>query len=231
VTRGVLPLLLCLILCVPLTSQAVFTDNQLQGELWMTLQPILPQELERRAHDKEKLDALLKEMTAVFSGMIYGWSFDYRPIAPDRNVPEKLDVVPLGHIVGTTGNVKTSRAWAWATHLNDETGILVVDFRYIMTPFEVERRSAWASANMDTAVGRGRAPLVDRWESRLDALHQALKDAVRNLLRPQYYNRPEEIRGEAILAQVPLYGVDSGQYTCSARFQIRIFKVRDYPSQ
>ena len=213
----------------PLAAQAEFTDTILQGEMWMPFASIVPGELERKVSDQEKLDALLEEMQAVFSGMIYGWSFTYRPVDPERKVEEFLDMAPLGRIIGSTGDKATARALAVATRIDEKTGILTVTFRYYLQPYEAARRQAWASFNLDQASGTGKAKVVDRLESRLDALRQAAKESVRNLLRPKIYNRPQEIRGEAVLREVPRYYIQSGQYVCSAKFQVRILKVREYP--
>ena len=211
------------------SAQAEFTDTLLQGELWMPFQALLPGELEKRVPDQKKLDALLEEMQTVFSGMVYGWSFTYRPVDKERNVAEFLDVVPLGRIRGSTGDAATARAVAVSTRLDEQSGVLTVLFRYSMPPFEAARRQAWASFNLDQAAGVGKSKVVDRLESRLDALRQAVKEAVRNLLRPKLYNRPQEIRGEALLREVPRYTLQAGQYVCSARFQMRIIAVKEYP--
>jgi hypothetical protein len=211
-----------------LDAQAEFTDTTLQGELWLPFQAAVPGELEKRVPDQKKLDDLLEEMQTVFSGMVYGWSFTYRPADPERKVAEFLDVKSLGRIVGTTGDPATSRAIAVSTRLDEENGILTVLFRYYMPSFEAARRQAWASVDIDQAAGVGKAKAVDRLESRLDALRQAVKEAVHNLLRPRFNNRPQEIRGEALLREVPRYYLQSGQYVCSAQFQMRILNVREY---
>lgn len=195
----------------------------------MPFQQLAPGELEEKLPDQAKLDAMLEEMQTVFSGMIYGWSFDYRPVDPDRKVPEFLEVTPLGRIVGTTGDPKTSRALATDTRFDKTLGIVAVNFRYYMTPFESQRRRAWGLTTLDQSAGTGKSKIVDRLESRLDALRQALKEAIRNLLRPRILNRPQEIKGEALLREVPRYYLDANQYACSARFELRIDDVREYP--
>jgi len=222
-------LALAVVLAAPAWAQAEFTDTLLQGELWMPFEAMPQGELIERVPDEAKLDAMLEEMQTVFSGMIYGWSFQYRPSDPDRKVPEFLEVVPLGRIVGTTGDPKTARALAAATRIDRDQGIVAVNFRYYMTPFESQRRRSWAAANLDQSAGTGKAKVVDRLESRLDALRQSLKDAVRNLLRPRILNRPQAITGEALLREVPRYYLAAGQYVCSARYVIRIAQVRGYP--
>lgn len=196
----------------------------------MPFQAIVPGELEKRVPDQQKLDALLEEMQTVFSGMVYGWSFTYRPTDKERGVTEALDVTPLGRIKGTTGSVDTARALAVSTRIDEQSGLLTVVFRYYLPAFEASRRQAWASSNLDQAAGTGKSKAVDRLESRLDALRQAVKEAVRNLLRPKIYNRPQEIVGEALLREVPRYSLQAGQYVCSARFQMRILNVREYPA-
>lgn len=224
-------LVLLILLSVPgfLTAQAEFTETLLQGEMWMPFHAILPGELERRAPDQEKLDALLEEMQTVFSGMVYGWSFTYRPADPSRKVDELLEVVPLGRIVGSTGDPATARVVAVSTRTDESGGVLTVLFRYYMTPFEAARRRAWASFNLDQAAGIGRYEAADRLETRIEALRQSLKQSVRNLMRPKVYNRPQEIKGEALLREVPQFSLQAGKYVCSAKFQVRILNVREYP--
>ena len=228
-TRLSVVVLFCMVVGYQAWAQEEFTDTMLQGELWLPFQAMSPGEIEKRVPDQEKLDALLEEMQTVFSGMVYGWSFQYRPAAPERNVPEYLDVTPLGRIVGTTGDAKTARAYAISTRTDETTGILTVTFRYLLQPYESARRQAWGAFNLDQAAGIGRAKAVDRLESRLDALRQAVKEAVRNLLRPKIYNKPQEVKGEVLLREVPRYSLQAGQYVCAARFQVRLLNVREYP--
>ena len=110
-----------------------------------------------------------------------------------------------------------------------DENIRTVLFRYRMADFEAERRQSWGSFNLEQAAGTGYAPVVDRLESRIDALKQASKEALRNLLRPKVYNKPAEIQGEILLRQVPLYSLDAGRYRCVASFQVRVLSIRDYP--
>ena len=109
------------------------------------------------------------------------------------------------------------------------TSVLNVLFRYRMADFEAGRRKSWSSFNLDQAAGTGSSPVLDRTESRVDALHQALKEALRNLLRPKVHNKPQEIQGEALLRQVPQYALEAGRYRCTASFQVRIISLRSYP--
>ena len=180
--------------------------------------------VERRAPDEAKLDALLEEMRTVFSGMIYGWSFRYKPSDKVRGAVEVLEVVPIFEIQKGSRRVEVAQ-----TRFIASTSVLNVLFRYRMADFEAGRRQSWASFNLDQAAGTGYSPVLDRTESRIEALYQALKEALRNLLRPQVYNKPMEIKGEALLRQVPLYALESGRYRCTASFQVRIISVRSYP--
>lgn len=228
--RPVFRVLVLFLAAASLSAQAEFTDTTLQGELWMPFQPIVPGELEKQVPDETKLADLLSEVQTVFSGMVYGWSFVYRPVDPSRKVPEFLEVKSLGQIVASRGDPATARALAVSTRLDEDQGVMTVLFRYYMPDFEAARRRAWASADLDQAAGVGKTKAVDRLESRVGALHQSLKEAVRALLRPRYYNRPEEIRGEALLREVPRYYLESGQFVCSAKYQVRILGVREYPA-
>ncbi|MEI8094809.1 MAG: hypothetical protein WCG80_11405 [Spirochaetales bacterium] len=219
-----LVLALSLLLPAVLTAQEEFQSTVLQGEMWLPFEPITPGELEARPPDNAKLDSLLEEMRTVFSGMIYGWSFTYKPSDKARQANEVLDVKPVFEIQKGSRRVEVAQ-----TRFDAKTSVLTVLFRYRMADFEAGRRQSWASFNLDQAAGTGYSPVIDRTESRVAALSQALKEAVRNLLRPKVYNKPQEIRGEALLRQVPLYTLDAGRYKCTASFQVRILSVRDYP--
>jgi hypothetical protein len=207
-----------------LVAQEDFESTVLQGDLWLPFEAIAPGELEKRTPDNAKLDALLEEMRTVFSGMIYGWSFTYKPSDKARQAPEVLDVKSVFEIQKGSRRVEVAQ-----TRFDAKTSILTVTFRYRMADFEAGRRQSWASFNLDQAAGTGYAPAVDRLESRLSALSQALKEAIRALLRPKVLNKPQEIKGEALLRQVPLYSLEAGRYRCLATFQIRILSIRDYP--
>ena len=211
---------------VPCLAQEEFDSSVLQGELWLPLDPIAPGELETRTPDNAKLDALLAEMRTVFSGMIYGWSFTYKPSDKARNVKELLEVKPIFEIQQGSRRVEVVQ-----TRYDTKNSVLTVLFRYRMADFESGRRNSWSSFNLDQCSGTGFSPVVDRYESRVEALRQALKEAVRNLLRPKYGNKPQEIKGDALLRQVPLYSIDAGRYRCTAGFQVRVVSVREYPLQ
>jgi len=211
---------------VPCLAQEEFDSSVLQGELWLPLDPIAPGELETRTPDNDKLDALLAEMRTVFSGMIYGWSFTYKPSDKARNAKEVLDVKPIFEIQQGSRRVEVAQ-----TRFDTKNSVLTVLFRYRMADFEAGRRKSWSGFNLDQCSGTGFSPVVDRYESRVEALRQALKEAVRNLLRPKYGNKPQEIKGEALLRQVPLYSIDAGRYRCTGYFQVRVLSVREYPVQ
>lgn len=195
----------------------------LQADLWALLEPLGPQEVERPPLDQEIADELKAECRSYFSGMIYGWKFTYRPSDNARQVKELLEVDPLTQIPRDD-----PRMVATKVRLVESEGRVYVDFIYRLRDSEREKRKAWALTDSDQSGGRGTQRIIQRQTSRELAFDQALKDAVRNLLRPRFYNKPAEIRGEAVLRAVPRFTVLAGEFVCTATFQIRQLSVRPY---
>ena len=95
---------------------------------------------------------------------------------------------------------------------------------------QAARRRAWQSNTVPTAAGVGGSSLfaAPAPEGKRRSLEEALKQAVRNHLRPVVFNKPREVRGELLLWQAPQVIVDSGQYLSRVDVKLRVQEIRPY---
>ncbi len=76
--------------------------------------------------------------------------------------------------------------------------------------------------------GRGTGNLFKGPEQKLAAINEAIKDGIRNYLRPRILNKPREVRGNVVLDRVPYIAIDEGQYVVSAHIKIDIDEIIPY---
>ena len=171
--------------------------------------------------DGDVAERLLDEARTVLSGMVYGWSFLYRPPDRRREVDDVFELTLLGEIApGDPGLTALELARDGPTHFG------AFEFRTDRS----QRRSLafWRSFSQNTSAGVGRAPLVQGLAGRRAALDDALRDAVHAGLRFQYQNRPREARGSIALARPPIVRTDAGDYVYRVEVVIILGDVRPY---
>jgi hypothetical protein len=202
----------------------------LRGELQIDMEPIYggfidpeyplqTETLRRRA---------LEEAAALYSAMIYGWSFQYEVGERARGIEEDFRLSPLGLIPwgdaglhATDGEIRDQKFCLWTDYRLDEN--------------QARRVALWRAGRTRSvqALGRGPAgtPAAPEAGSRLwldyrrEGLEDAARAAVQAVLRGDERNRPKEARGFIALAAFPVYGVDSGRWMVSARFRVDITEI------
>jgi hypothetical protein len=163
----------------------------------------------------------LEEASLNFAGMIYGWSFDYDIGEAARKIPERFDLVSLGSVLfgdprlsATDGEVRDARFYLWSEYRADAN--------------QARRLAVWRGAPYKSVQARGAGPLsgwsdAESWaEGKQAALEDAARAAVRSLLRASERNRPKEARGDLALADFPLYSIQAGRWSVSAKFKIHV---------
>jgi len=204
-----------------LTTIPVFSQDILSGVFWCEYEPIVAG-TEYPQTDEEAARLVLEEARYIFSGMIYGFSFHYTPSDRARGVDElfELDLIhsiPWGdenlRIIGGSVDREYYRA-----------GI-----RYELEDFQQRRLDYWESNMFPMVSGSGSGDLFVGREGKHEAIRQAVKNAVRNYLRPRYFNKPMEITGEAVPVEVPYVVIDAGGYHAGVLIKLRIREVLPYP--
>lgn len=191
-------------------------------ELFAELEPINLETVEAQPATEETiLRSLLEEARKIFSGMIYGYSFKYIPADKSRQVNEFFDCKLLGEIKWGDKNLKILKRQIIANRL-------YVQFSYELEPFQQERLKSWSSLLIPYAMGNGVGLLIQGALGKETSLAMAIKEALRNYLRPQIFNKPREIRGEVLLLETPLTIIYAGAYRTTVKIKINLRELIPY---
>jgi len=197
----------------------------IRGEVFVDLEPIYAGHID----EEYPLDIptagrrALEELALFFSGMIYGWSFNYEVGERARRIDEILELEPVGTIrFGdpamrvTDTEVRDMRLRVWADfHLSDA---------------HQRRMQIWRSGTIRNAQAIGFSPShLEEYPGWLAVKKMALEDAARAALRAMLQgserNRPKEATGYIALASVPRFFIDGGRWAASARFRVQINEI------
>jgi hypothetical protein len=219
-------LFLLLMILIPIHSQEQIVPEVLRGEVRIDIEPIysgfmdVPSPIDNDTIYRSALD----EASMFFSAMIYGWSFDYEIGERVRNIPELFELTPLGEILFGDEKLHITD-----TKIKDEKFYLWADYR--LNESQLKRMRTWQSGITKNAQAIGYGPLGgpinrDDWlEMKKTTLEDAARAAVRGLLQAAERNRPKEARGYIALDSFPLFRIDAGQWTVSARFKVEITEI------
>ena len=171
--------------------------------------------------EEESIKLLLEEARYVFSAMIYGMDFNYVPSDKARSVEEEFSVEPVYQFPwGDKGlEVRDGRL---------EDGKYIADIRYRVSEEQLPWVFSWETNIYPDVISLGKGSLYDGYEGKIEAVEDAVRQALRDYLRPRMYNKPGRISGTARLAGIPVFSMDSGRYLCRAKITLRIDEVREY---
>jgi len=197
----------------------------IRGEVYVDLEPIYAGHVD----EEYPLDITaasrraLEESSLFFSGMIYGWSFNYDVGERARRIDENIEMELLGSIKYgdpalrvTDTEIRDLRLRVWADyHLNYS---------------QQRRMHTWRTGMIRNAQGTGYSPShVDEYPGWIElkkiALEDAARAALRAALRGSERNRPKEVKGFISLASFPRYYIDAGRWAASARFRVQITEI------
>lgn len=181
---------------------------------------------------KELAQAVLKEASWVFSGMIWGFTFEYTPSDKARKVSEVFLLQPRGHIQQSSEGLRVLESTV-------ESGVLSVNLLYYPALHEISECKAWNHAPYKSAQGRAYSPAFppviamqadERVEARITAMTEAIKEAIREYARGITYNKPRIIRGVCGLLAQPQVIITSGQYLAQVKISLQITEIISYGS-
>jgi hypothetical protein len=222
-----LGLFFCLVsLNISILTGPVYAQEVLRGEVRIELEPIFAPFVDvPYPPDNETIRRrALEEAAMFFSAMIYGWSFYYDIGERARGIAEEFELTPLGAILfGDPG------LYATDAQVRDARLCLWTDYR--LTEAQKRRVEMWKTGVKQGVQAIGHGPLGGPVEAKewLDikkaGLEDAARAAVRNILQGSERNRPKEARGFISLSAFPLYWIDAGRWTVSARFRVEITEI------
>jgi len=170
---------------------------------------------------EEAIRRTLEEARVVLSGMIYGFHVRYTPSDRDREVEEELVIEPLAQIPKGDPSLRVLK-------VRTTDNKYFVHMRYNLADFQQRRLQVWGSNTLSVAAGRGTAPLYGGYQAKFDSFDQAIKNALREYLRPRYRNKPSRIQAAVALQEPPYTVIDAGGYHSKVRIKIDIREVQPY---
>lgn len=196
-------------------------DPLLVIELWTELDPLVADGGERPVPREVAVGRMLDEAVFVFSGMVYGFRFSYVPADPARRVLEEFTLEPYALIIRGDPRLDVLQTWVTGDRL------------YARLMYTVDERQAswyrsWQSAATATSSGTGAAPFTGGPAVKQDALHDAIRMAIRNHARMLELNRPRRITGAAMIADAPVIGIRSGHYEARLPLLLQIDSIERY---
>ncbi len=212
---------IALLILLPLLCPA--QGNPISLRLWCELEPMMQENEDYPLSTEAAQHRALEEARGILSGMIYGYRFRYTPGDALRRIEEEFTLVPVAEILWADPNMRIADAYI-------EGSLLHLKVTYQLEDFQVARRRAWSSNSVEASSGVGSysvftapSPEAKRW-----ALQDALKNAVREALRPVHFNKPREVSGEILIWNEPHTVIQSGTYTTRADVKLRVKEIRPY---
>lgn len=170
---------------------------------------------------EEAIRRTLEEARLVLSGMIYGFEVRYKPSDRARQVDEELSIAPLARIPEGDKSLRI-------LEVRSTDNKYYVHMRYNLAEFQQRRLQAWGSNTLAVAAGRGTAALNKGYRAKFESFEQAIKNALREYLRPRYKNKPSRIQAVVALQEPPYTVIDAGGYHSMVRIKIDIREVQPY---
>ncbi len=194
----------------------------LEGEFWVELEPFVSAEGDEYPLSRETaLRRLLEEARYSFSGMVYGFTFEYVPSDRSRQVEERFVLRPLAEIPWGDRALKVRE-----TRVQDTR--LYARIRYDLAEFQVLRLAGWDSNTIPVDRGEGRKNLFLGYREKLRAVEDAVRNGILGHLRARHFNRPREAKGDVLLTAVPRVSIREGAYEAVVGIRLVVRDLEPY---
>jgi hypothetical protein len=193
----------------------------LRAEFWADREPVpgaddpwpVTPEIARRR--------ILDEAARVYSGVVYGFDYEYTPYDKARGLEERFELAALGSIPPEALVLKPG-----AKAFSDYDIRVYVEYgpdESQAARMESYRRDPWKSSQ-----GIGKADVLRGIVGRDEAYRDALRAAVRAFLQGQEPNKPRQAKGRVVFERVPTLKVSGGFYVVQARVRVTASEVLPY---
>jgi hypothetical protein len=160
----------------------------------------------------------LSAAIGYFSGMVYGWEYEYTVGEKARNLVDVFEWMPLGEL--SFGDVRMR-----PTDSACEGSVYRLWADYELDGAQAARRGTWLAGQIRAVHARGSTGLENEQQ---DALRDAAREAVRSLAHGSERERPKAVRGRIALAEFPVITIADGVWVASAKFFIEIREIQKY---
>lgn len=168
-----------------------------------------------------RIAVLLDFARSLVSGMIYGYSFSYIPSDNARQVSERFTLTPLHRIPWGDPGLEFLEGY-------DDASMIELRLRYWLQDWQIQRRNAWLTPGIPNSQSRGTASYTMDVSGQLQAVQEAVKQAIRSHARGITYDKPQSLEGQVLLETPPRIIVRAGEFLAEVRVRIQIDSIREY---
>jgi hypothetical protein len=217
--------ILALVILLPLTHPcpaSAEADREKRAPVWFYLETVPGTFSGQNLKDKiPPIQELERISHFVMGGMVYGWKFSYTPSDKKRNVDEWFSLEPIMEID------RNDNRFAMTEIVPDYPKLTCWA---VFTPGDAEKRweTYWSSVVFKSANGHGTGERTEEADGVLAAYRNAIMAAVRSRAQDLEKNKPREIKGEALLRNMPRLYVDQGQFVADIKVLINIQEIVPY---
>ncbi len=215
-------LLACLFLSAAALGAQDLSGGYFVAQFWCELNPMVQVPGTVYPLSKEAaVRQILSEARFAFSGMIYGFDFDYTPPDAARGVGEVFTLKPVAEIPWSDPRLRV-------LDTRVEDGRLIARIVYTLAPFQESWVQGWDSEVYPDWSATGSGSFYRGFSEKLASYRDAIKEAIRGYLRSRVYNKPREVRGEAVLRGAPSTIMSAGKYLTTVTVRFRIERLVPY---
>lgn len=177
------------------------------------------------------IDALVLEgiaetkllVTTLFSGVINGYQFEYTPSDKISNTQEYWNLTLLHKLDTSDENIVL---------VNQEIyeGVLSVIYRYNLTDYQVSWLKSWEVSDIVSSKGEG-VVYSDSFitsTTKIQALEEAIKVAIRNQLIQTIPNKPLRVKGIVRIVNQPFFIRSGEYYTAKVKVAIQVKDIEEH---
>ena len=210
------------ILALPLAAEdSGYTGpdrSLLRAEFWADLTPVSGVGDEWPVSDATARARMLEEAAWAYSGLIWGFDFEYTPYDKTRGLAERFVLTPLGNL--KPGSLSFAPGAPKAS--SDELRSFV---EYKPSTALVQLMESYMQDPWKGSQGIGKADMNLGIKGRMAAYEDALRLAVRAYLQGLEPNKPRLVRGRVAFERAPTMAILGGFYTCQARARVMVGEI------
>ncbi len=223
VRPGLLGLSAALVLlpCFHAGAQESGSRDYFSAVFWIDLAPVSKEGDPWPLGPKEGADRLLDEAAWVFGGMVFGYEFSYTPLDRTRRIEERFDLTPLGTI--PKGDMRIVPGAA-----SGDSNELRARIEFHPDAQDLALMEGYSHSPWRPSQGLGYADYMLGHQGRRLAYEDALREAVRSLLRLSELNKPRLVKGRVAFDRIPTIVVSGGRYAVQVRARIEVTELQSY---
>jgi hypothetical protein len=152
------------------------------------------------------------EMVWIFSGMIYGWEFEYTIEDPSQGIDRIFILKPRALI-----NPKDKDLDVYQNYLVGKREFIKAELK--LDDYEKRNREAALSMVYTPSTAIGVWSYFDGSEGKIKAYEDGVREAILVSLKKSLGTRPRKAEGIVYLMECPLSGVIDGEYRSTVRIR------------